>query len=65
MALKYHGLWGLIKGHHTTEPLDVDAKNEWLDKNECVIGMLCQLIDTLLMDGVGSLHTSKEAWEYL
>ena len=64
-ALKYHGLWGLIKGHHTTEPLDVDAKNEWLDKNECVISVLCQLIDTPLIDEVESLNTAKEEWEYL
>ena len=64
-ALKYHGLWGLIEGHHTAEPSDVDAKNEWLDKNERVIGALCQLIDTPLIDGVESLNTAKAAWEYL
>ena len=64
-ALKYHGLWGLIEGRHMTKPLEADAKNEWLDKNECVIGALCQLIDTPLIDGVESLSTAKAAWEYL
>ena len=64
-ALKYHVLWGLIKGCHTTKPLEVDAKNEWLNKNEHVIGALCQLIDTPLIDGIESLSTAKAAWEYL
>ena len=40
-------------------------KNEWLDKNECVISALCQLIDTPLINGVESLSTAKAAWEYL
>ena len=61
-ALRYHGLWGLIKGHHTAKPLDLDVENKWLDKNEHVIGTLCQLIDTPLIDGVESLTTAKEAW---
>ena len=48
-----------------TEPSDVDVKHEWLDKNEHIIGALCQLIDTPLIDGVESLNTAKEPWEYL
>ena len=45
--------------------MDVDAKNKWLDKNERVIGVLCQIIGTPLMNGVESLNPDKEAWEYL
>ena len=43
----------------------MDTKNEWLDENERIIGALCQLIDTPLIDVVESLNTAKEAWEYL
>ena len=64
-ALKYNGLWNLIEGHHTTPPSDATAKEDWLDKNERVIGALCQLIDTSLIDNVESQKTPKAAWDSL
>ena len=55
----------LLRAVTQLNPRMLMQKNEWLDKNERVIGTLCQLIDTPLIDGVESLNTAKAAWEYL
>ena len=46
---------------HMTKPLEAVAKNEWLNKTECVISALCQFIDMPLINGVDSLSTAKAA----
>ena len=59
-ALKYNGLWNLIEGWHAESPTDKSEREEWLDKNEQIIGTLCELVDTSLIDSVESQKQQKQ-----